>query len=164
MLYQVLVRVSAQETWEPYRAMTRDPLHAITLLRQASRRFAEVTIIQAESAQALREQAQRLRAGEPTGHETSPTPSLTATPRISPLGDGIESQRWAFEQGPGGDHDVPYHFEPPTSDHALHLWAHLTAMAQRREAESIAAQAESCPDPADASAIDTASSRSERVS
>ncbi|HEU5346784.1 MAG TPA: hypothetical protein VFX31_09155 [Ktedonobacterales bacterium] len=132
MLYQVLTRASAQATWEPFQAMTRDPLQAIALLRQAAAAFAEVSVIQAESAALLREQARRLRANEPTGHERCPLPSLTATPRISLAPVGAESQRWALEQGPGGDHDQPYHFVAPISEQTLTRWAQLMSAARER--------------------------------
>lgn len=136
MIYQVLARANAQAAWEPYQAMTRDPLHALTLLQKASRSYGEVSVIQAESAHLLREQVRRLRLGEPTGHEASATPSLTATPRLSLVGATIESQRWAIEQGPGGDHDVPYHFDPPVSGHTLQRWAQLMAAARQQDSEA----------------------------
>ena len=132
MLYQVLTRASAQATWEPFQAMTRDPLQAIALLRQAARAFAEVSVIQAETAALLREQAQRLRANEPTGQERCPLPSLTATPRISLAPVSMESQRWALEQGPGGDHDQPYRFAGPISEQTLTRWAQLMNAARER--------------------------------
>jgi hypothetical protein len=137
MVYQVLARVSAQVAWEPYQAMTRDPLHAMTLLQKASRTFAEVSVIQAESARLLREQVRLLRAGEPSGQEVCPLPSLTATPRISVVGATIESQRWAIEQGPGGDHDVPYRFEPHVSAQTLSRWAQLMAAARHQDDEIV---------------------------
>lgn len=130
MLYQVLARVSAQAAWEPFQAMTRDPLHAMALVRTARQRFAEVSIIQAESAHLLREQTRRMRAGEPSGYESSPVPSLSATPLISPLGPSIESVRWTMEQGVGGDHDVPYRFEAPGSEHTMTRWVRLMAATQ----------------------------------
>lgn len=132
MLYQVLTRASAQATWEPFQAMTRDPLQAIALLRHAARAFAEVSVIQAETAALLREQAQRLRANEPTGQERCPLPSLTATPRISLAPASVESQRWALEQGPGGDHDQPYHFAGTISEQTLTRWAQLMNAARER--------------------------------
>ncbi|MGH2504284.1 MAG: hypothetical protein ACRDID_17390 [Ktedonobacterales bacterium] len=136
MLYQVLTRASAQATWEPFQGMTRDPLQAIALLRQAAGAFAEVSVIQAESAALLREQARRLRANEPTGFERCPLPSLTATPRISLAPLSAESQRWAIEQGPGGDHDLPYHFLTPISDQTLARWAQLMNVARLRPDEA----------------------------
>jgi hypothetical protein len=136
MIYQVLARANAQAAWEPYQAMTRDPLHALMLLQKASRSYEEVSVIQAESAHLLREQVRRLRLGEPTGHEASATPSLSATPRISVIGATIESQRWAIEQGPGGDHDTPYHFEAPISEHTLRRWTQLLVEARRLDAEA----------------------------
>lgn len=142
MVYQVLARASAQAVWEPFQAMTRDPLHAMTLLQKARRTFAEVSIIQAESANLLREQVRLLRAGEPSGQEVSPLPSLTATPRISVIGATIESQRWAIEQGPGGDHDVPYRFETSVSAHTLRRWAQLMAVARRQDEEAAAMAAD----------------------
>lgn len=138
MVYQVLARANAQAAWEPYQAMTRDPLHALMLLQKASRSYGEVSVIQAQSAHLLREQVRRLRLGEPTGHEASATPSLSGTPRLSVVGATIESQRWAIEQGPGGDHDIPYHFEPPISEHTLRLWTHLMVEARRQDAEASA--------------------------
>jgi hypothetical protein len=137
MVYQVLARVSAQVAWEPYQAMTRDPLHAMTLLQKANRTFAEVSVIQAESAHLLREQVRRLRAGEPSGYEVCPLPSLTATPRISVIGATIESQRWAIEQGPGGDHDIPYRFEMSLSADTLGRWAQLMAAARQQDDEVV---------------------------
>jgi hypothetical protein len=136
MLYQVLTRASAQATWEPFQGMTRDPLQAIALLRQAAGAFAEVSVIQAESAALLREQARRLRANEPTGYERCPLPSLTATPRISLAPLSAESQRWAIEQGPGGDHDLPYRFVTPISDQTLARWAQLMNAARLRPDEA----------------------------
>jgi len=139
MLYQVLTRASAEAAWEPYQAMTRDPLRVMALMQKASRIFPEVSVIQAESASLLREQARLLRAGEPSGQERSPLPSLSATPRVSMLGATIESQRWAYEQGPGGDHDVPYRFESPISAQTLAHWARLMARAQPSDALTDAA-------------------------
>lgn len=136
MLYQVLTRANAQATWEPFQGMTRDPLQAIALLRQAAGAFAEVSVIQAESAALLREQARRLRANEPTGYERCPLPSLTATPRISLAPLSAESQRWAIEQGPGGDHDLPYRFVTPISDQTLARWAQLMNAARLRHDEA----------------------------
>jgi hypothetical protein len=130
MMYQVLARVSAQVAWEPYEAMTRDPLHAVALLHKANRTFVEVSVIQAESAALLREQVRRLRVGEPSGYEACPLPSLTATPRVSLVGASVESERWAIEQGPGGDHDVPYRFEASISAQTLARWAQLMSAAQ----------------------------------
>lgn len=158
MLYQVLARVSDEAAWEPFQAMTRDPLHAMVLLRAAHQRFAGVSIIQAESANLLREQVRRLRAGEPSGHEVSPVPSLTATPRLSPLGPTIESQRWAIEQGPGGDHDTPYHFEAPASAQTMARWARLMAAARRQDKA-----ASSAVDPSDLSELAPASAESAAV-
>lgn len=142
MLYQVLARADAQAAWEPYQAMTRDPLYALTLLRKASRTYAEVSVIEAESAVALRQQVRRLRAGEPTGQESCPVPSLSGTPTLSLVGATIESQRWAIEQGPGGDHDVPYRFEAPVSEHTLRHWAQLVLAAQRQDDEAALGTAE----------------------
>ncbi len=136
MLYQVLARANAQAAWEPYQAMTRDPLQALTLLRRASRTYAEVSVIEAESAVALRQQVRQLRAGEPTGQESCPVPSLSGTPRLSLVGATIESQRWAIEQGPGGDHDVPYRFEPTLSAHTLQRWAQLVLAARLLDDEA----------------------------
>ena len=142
MLYQVLTRASAEAAWEPYEAITRNPLRVMALMQKASRDFAEVSVIQAESAYLLREQARLLRAGEPSGDERSPLPSLSATPRISLLGPTIESQRWTIEQGPGGDHDVPYRFESPFSAQTLAHWARLMARAQADETLTDEAEAE----------------------
>lgn len=136
MVYQVLVRADAHAAWEPYQAMTRDPLRAWALLLKADKLFNDVSVIQAESAHLLREQAQRLRVGEPTGHESSALPSLTATPRLSLIAGSAESQRWALEQGPGGDHDVPYHFEQFVPAHILRRWSQL--MAQTLHLDDIA--------------------------
>lgn len=133
MLYQVLVRANAQAAWEPFQAMTRDPLHVLTLLRRASQTYAEVSVIEAESAVTLRQQARRLRAGEPSGQEACPVPSLSGTPTLSLVGVTIESQRWVMEQGPGGDHDVPYRFEAPISEHTLRRWAQLVLAAQLQD-------------------------------
>jgi len=63
MVYQVLARANAQAAWEPYQAMTRDPLHALMLLQKASRSYGEVSVIQAESAHLLREQVRRMAPG-----------------------------------------------------------------------------------------------------
>ncbi|HZC07571.1 MAG TPA: hypothetical protein VE338_18190 [Ktedonobacterales bacterium] len=136
MVYQVLARANAEAAWEPFQAMTRDPLHALTLLRKATRTFAEVSIIQAETGAILREQVRRLRAGEPSGDESCPLPALSATPRVSLVGATIESQRWAIEQGPGGDHDVPYRFESAVPAQILARWAQLLGNVQRRSADS----------------------------
>jgi hypothetical protein len=131
MLYQVLTRVSVQAAWEPFQAMTRDPLQAMTLVQKASAAFAEVSVIQAATAPLLREQVRQIRAGQPTSYDVSPLPSLTSTPRISLAPASIESQRWAIERGPGGDHDVPYHFDGPIIATAtLRRWASLMAAAQ----------------------------------
>lgn len=135
MVYQVLGRANAQATWEPYQMMTRDPLHALALLRKASHLYGEVSMIQADSARLLREQTLRLRAGEPSGCEASVLPSLTATPRLSLVAGGAESRRWALEQGPGGDHDVPYRFEPFVPAHTLRRWSRLMAQAHRHAAD-----------------------------
>ncbi|HEY7849464.1 MAG TPA: hypothetical protein VIC27_05325 [Ktedonobacterales bacterium] len=171
MVYQVLTRASAQAVWEPYQAMTRDPLHAMTLLQRANRMFAEVSVIQAESAALLREQVRRLRAGEPSGHEVCPLPSLTATPRVSMAGTTIEHQRWAIEQGPGGDHDLPYHFETPISAQTLARWARLMVSARQdndddtlAELAAAAEAPEAQIEPGSASvAVDPAITRHERI-
>lgn len=178
MMYQVLARVSAQAAWEPYQAMTRDPLHAMALLQKATRTFAEVSVIQAETAALLREQVRRLRVGEPSGYEACPLPSLTATPRVSLVGVSIESERWAIEQGPGGDHDVPYRFEASISAQTLARWAQLMSAAQnqgdtpdmpdtlaelaREDAQAASAEMESQPGSA-AVAGEPASIRSDRI-
>lgn len=143
MIYQVLGRAHADAAWEPFQAMTRDPQHALALLRRAGRIYGEVSVIQAESAHVLREQAQRLRAGEPSGYEASATPSLTATPRLSLVTGEVESQRWAMERGPGGDHDIPYRFEPFVPAHTLRRWSRLMARAHRRAADATSGSATS---------------------
>jgi len=176
MMYQVLARVSDQVAWEPYQAMTRDPLHAVALVHKATRTFAEVSVIQAESAALLREQVRRLRVGEPSGYEDCPLPSLTATPRVSLVGVSAESERWAIEQGPGGDHDVPYRFESSISAQTLARWALLMSAAQNQgdtistlaelatcAAEQAAhAEAECTPD-GETVAVEPAAIRSERI-
>ena len=136
MIYQVLARTNVEAAWEPFQAMTRDPQHALTLLRKAMQTFEDVTVIYAETAAILREQVRRLRAGEPTGDEACPLPSLSATPRISLVGPTIEHQRWAIEQGPGGDHDVPYRFESAVPAQILARWAKLLGHARRRANET----------------------------
>ncbi len=136
MIYQILARANADVAWEPFQAMTRDPLHALTLLRKAMQTYADVSVIQAETATILREQMRRLRAGEPSGDEACPLPSLSATPRISLVGPTIEHKRWAIEQGPGGDHDVPYRFESTVPAQILARWAKLLGHAHRRANET----------------------------
>lgn len=143
MMYQVLARASAEVAWGPYQAMTRDMRQALALVQQAKRAFAEVTVIQAETAMLLREQVQRLRIGEPSGYEVCPLPSLTATPLVSLVGATIESERWAIEQGPGGDHDVPYRFEASISPQTLARWAQLMSAAQGEDDETLAELASS---------------------
>lgn len=158
MYYQALARLHAEAAWEPFLAMTRDPMQAMRALQLASRRFPEVTIIQAESAQRLREQAQRLRAGEPTGDGRSPVPSLSATPRVSILSAKLEAQRWAIEEGPGGDHDTPYHLELPAAGWLLARWARMIArqapgdetLAQLAHLVEVGAQEAAGDDEADA--------------
>ncbi len=137
MVYQVLVRADAHAAWEPFQSVTRDPLYALAIVRRASKIFGDVSVIQAESAHLLREQALRLRAGEPSGQEASTLPSLSATPRLSLVTGASEYQRWALEQGPGGDHDVPYRFEQFVPAHILRRWSQL--MAQARPSDDIAA-------------------------
>lgn len=169
MVYQVLARVSAQAAWEPFEAMTRDPLQAMALLQKAQQTFAEVSVIQAETAALLREQLARLRAEEPSGQEACPLPSLSATPRISVLGATIENQRWTIEQGPGGDHDVPYRFEAPISAQTLARWARLMGAARDdgAEIETLAELADDGADvttpQSDATPIAPVTIRSERV-
>ncbi|HEX8981232.1 MAG TPA: hypothetical protein VF792_00550 [Ktedonobacterales bacterium] len=129
MLYQVLTRENQQTAWEPFHAMTRDPLYAMALVRKAGQVFAEVSVIQAATALLLREQVRQIRAGQPTCGDVSATPSLTATPRLSLAPSGIEDQRWAMERGPGGDHDVPYRFEGQIAGDTLRRWVSLIAAA-----------------------------------
>jgi len=136
MIYQVLARVNADAAWEPFQAMTRDRQQVLTLLRKALQTYTDVSVIQAESATILREQVRRLRAGEPSGDEACPLPSLSATPRISLVGPTIEHQRWAIEQGPGGDHDVPYRFESAMPAQILASWAKLLGLARRHANET----------------------------
>jgi hypothetical protein len=170
MVYQVLVRADAHAEWEPFQSMTRDPLHALAIVRRASKIFGDVSVIQAESAHLLREQTLRLRAGEPSGQEASTLPSLTATPRISLVTGASEYQRWALEQGPGGDHDVPYRFEQFVPAHILRRWSQL--MAQARPSDDIASYGVTAlPQSDDASDANSASepivapsmTRSERI-
>lgn len=125
MVYQVLVRARADGEWEPFQGMTRDPIHTMRLLQQASRKFSEVSVLQAESATLLREQLRRLRAGAEPGEKASPVPSLSGTPRISVLAEDLNDRRWSMEQGRGGDHDVPYRFDVPGSSWMLTRWAQL---------------------------------------
>lgn len=129
MLYQVLTRENQQTAWEPFHAMTRDPLYAMALVRKAGQVFAEVSVIQAVTASLMREQVRLLRAGRPARDEASPAPSLTATPRFSLHDSSIEGQRWAMERGPGGDHDVPYRFEGQIAGDTLRRWVSLIAAA-----------------------------------
>ncbi len=129
MLYQVLTRENQDTAWEPFHAMTRDPLYAMALVRKAGQVFAEVSVIQAATALLMREQVRQIRAGQPTRGEVSPVPSLTATPRMSLAPSSIEGQRWAMERGPGGDHDVPYRFEGQIAGDTLRRWVSLIAAA-----------------------------------
>lgn len=129
MLYQVLTRANQQTAWEPFHAMTRDPLYAMALVRKAGQVFAEVSVIQAVTASQMREQVRLLRAGRSAHGEVSPVPSLTATPRVSLEDSCIEGQRWAMERGPGGDHDVPYRFEGQIAGDTLRRWVSLMAAA-----------------------------------
>jgi hypothetical protein len=129
MLYQVLARMESESAWEPYQAMTRDPLQALNLVRKASQTFAEVSVLQAATAPLLRDQIRHLSTQQGVIPSASPVPSLTGTPRLRFTPAGVESQRWEMERGPGGDHDVPYRFSGPISAETLHRWARLMAAA-----------------------------------
>lgn len=137
MLYQVLARTESESAWEPYQAMTRDPLQALNLVRKASQTFAEVSVIQAATAPLLREQIRHLSTQQGATPSASPVPSLTATPRIRFTPTGVESQRWEMERGPGGDHDVPYRFSGPISSETLHRWARLMLASPSERSASL---------------------------
>ena len=48
-------------------------------------------------------------------------------------GGGVKDQRWAIEQGDGGDHDMPYAFRLPFDGKVRDMWTRLAARWQRGE-------------------------------
>ena len=161
MLYQVLIRRSTTDRWEPYSAPTKDPFAAMRLIQAAGQCFAEVTVMQADDAQTLARLLERLAAGEPIAQQSSPVPSLTSTPKISiteparipHAGDAHpwEHRLWEIECGPGGDHDIPYTFALPASYEVVTKWLRLLSLRwheQQRTAVAEVAAPVVAPQPA----------------
>ncbi len=150
MLYQVMIRLRAQQRytgyigWEPFAGPTRDPSAALQLVRQASQRRAEALVVQAEDADDLAELVRHMRAlplpdapaavdmtegdladaapREPVAHSAG----LTELPSFADqLLASWDQQRWAMEQGLGGDHDTPYRFSLPSSTTELRYWLRM---------------------------------------
>lgn len=70
----------------------------------------------------------------------APDPSLAGCgmPVCTPAASGMsawERRRMELEQGPGGDHDVPYVFALPVSTPQTLTWIRLLARVQRGELE-----------------------------
>ncbi|MEO7002046.1 MAG: hypothetical protein ABI068_09485 [Ktedonobacterales bacterium] len=134
MVYQVMIRRQSGAHWEPFETTTNDPFAAMRLIQQANQRHPEVTVLQAPNAQALSALLRRLRAGIEPPAGSSPTPGISATPRMRVMDDRIEVQRWAMERGAGGDHDAPYRFTMPTTRAELARWLSLLTRWQQAPA------------------------------
>lgn len=145
MLYQVMIRTRAQRryaghvVWEPFASPTRDPYAAMQLVRQASQRRAEALVVQAEDADDLAELVRHMRAlpllhapatlDTPDAATPEPLTSTAAPAEQLSFADELlaawDIERWAMEQGAGGDHDTPYRFSLPTSAKELRSWLRL---------------------------------------
>ncbi len=153
MLYQVMIRWRAQKRytgyigWEPFAGPTRDPSAALQLVRQASQRRAEALVVQAEDADDLAELVRHMRAlplpdapaavdavditdgdfadvapREPVAHSAGLAELASFADQLLASWD---QQRWAMEQGPGGDYDTPYRFSLPSSTTELRYWLRM---------------------------------------
>ncbi|MBF6589247.1 MAG: hypothetical protein IVW57_01795 [Ktedonobacterales bacterium] len=131
MIYQVMIRRQVGMAWVAYAAPTDDPSDVVRLIQAANQQYAEVTVLQAESKQALAVVLARLRNGELPTHTISPLPGLTATPRVTVQDMPMERRRWEIEQGPGGDHDEPYEFRLPGNMEVAAAWLRLLARRWR---------------------------------
>ena len=131
MIYQVMVRRQAGARWEPFETLTSDPFAAMRLIQLANQRHPEVTVLQAPDLPALSALLRRMSAGMELPAGASPTPGISATPRVRVMDDEIEVRRWAMERGSGGDHDSPYRFTMPATRNELARWLSLLARWQQ---------------------------------
>ncbi len=153
MLYQVMIRRRAQQRyteyigWEPFAGPTRDPSAALQLVRQAAQRRAEALVVQAEDADDLAELVRHMRAlplpDAPAATDIAdvdvvdfaefaprePEAHSAGLAELASFADQLlaswDQQRWAMEQGPGGDHDTPYRFSLPSSTTELRYWLRM---------------------------------------
>lgn len=150
MLYQVMIRLRAQQRytgyigWEPFAGPTRDPSAALQLVRQAAQRRAEALVVQAEDADDLAELVRHMRAlplpDAPAAVDTADVDLAEVAPRepvapaaglaeLASFADQLlaswDQQRWTMEQGAGGDHDTPYRFSLPTNTTELRYWLRM---------------------------------------
>lgn len=131
MLFQVLTREATNTSWHPYATATADPVAVIRLIQLANQIATEVTVVQADSEEALVQVLRDLARGAATGHSSSPVPSLTATPRMRMADLPLDQRRWEIEIGPGSDHDQPYAFVLPPGQEVLTSWLRLFARQWR---------------------------------
>lgn len=131
MIYQVMTRETANTVWHPYATATADPVVVIRLIQLANQIAAEVTVVQADSEEAMLQVLRDLARGAATGQFASPVPSLTATPRVRVADPPLDQRRLEIETGPGSDHDQPYAFVLPPNQEVLTSWIHLFARQWR---------------------------------
>ncbi|MGH2516957.1 MAG: hypothetical protein ACRDHP_14995 [Ktedonobacterales bacterium] len=135
-MYQVMIRKQHGATWETYAAPTGDPFVAMRHLQQAKGTHAEVTVVQATTASELALLVDRMKHRDCT--ETWSTGAAIEQQPAQPSHEALldERHRWAMEQGPGGDHDEPYHFELPASARVTRAWIQLMARRIREEQDA----------------------------
>lgn len=130
MQYVVLVRAHANAPWEPFADPCGDPFAAMRQIQVAGKTHPEVTVVQAEDAEAVRVLLDQMRQGTAPSANNSPMPSLTATPSVRVEDVSVERLRWEMEQGNGGDHDCTYTFSLPPEMTTLGKW--LALMSRHR--------------------------------
>lgn len=126
MIYQVMTREAGSTAWHPYADATTDPFAVMRLIQLANQIAAEVTVVQADTEDALLAVLRDLSGGASV-RTSSPVPSLTATPRVRVSDPPLDQRRWEVETGPGGDHDEPYAFVLPPDQEVLTSWLRLFA-------------------------------------
>lgn len=131
MIYQVLTRVATNSVWRPYATATADPIVVVRLIQLANQVAAEVTVVQADSEEALMQVLRDVARGTATGQSSSPLPGLTATPRVRVADPPLDQRRLEIETGPGSDHDQPYAFVLPPDHAVMTSWVHLFARQWR---------------------------------
>ncbi len=125
MFYVVMVRSHVSAPWEPFAEPCDDPFTAMSHIQAAGKHHAEVTVLQATDAEAVKHLLAQARAGATLARQSSPVPSLTSTPRVHVEESSIDRRRWEIEQGRGGDHDCAYVFTLPQDARVLAKWLDL---------------------------------------
>ena len=137
MQYQVMIKTGGIARWRYVTLPTSDLHRARTQFQTVKRYNAGALLLAANNLFDLAQLTQRLcNVGEVTGIQSCATPyPIPAATTQRNWRDYCADPRWELERGPGGDHDEPYHFEPPTSEATRRAWARLLASAslERRD-------------------------------